>query len=129
MSVQKLLNPSFEVKATVSYVAAESRPETGYHLFSYHISIKNNSSVAAQLISRHWIIVDSVGQTEEVRGAGVVGLQPRINPGQVFEYESACPLPTPVGSMKGYYQLISDEGDQFDIEIPEFFLVAPSALH
>ncbi len=129
MSVQKILNQNFEVQATVTYVDDESRPESDYHFFSYKIKITNKGDSQAQLMSRHWIITDGFGQTEEVRGAGVVGLQPKINPGQTFEYESACPLSTSSGTMRGTFQMLGTDGEQFDIEIPEFYLIAPSALH
>lgn len=129
MSVQKTLNPQFQVQVKVTYVSAESRPESDYHFFSYKVQITNKGSTQAQLMSRHWVITDGLGQVEEVRGAGVVGLQPKINPGQTFEYESACPLSTASGSMKGTYQMLSSDGEQFEIEIPEFYLIAPTALH
>lgn len=129
MSVQKTTNPQFQIQVQVNYVAAESRPESDYHFFSYKIQITNKGSTQAQLMSRHWIITDGFGQVEEVRGAGVVGLQPKINPGQTFEYESACPLSTSSGSMKGTYQMMGADGEAFDIEIPEFYLIAPTALH
>lgn len=89
----------------------------------------NQSSQPAQLMARRWIITDGFGQTEEVRGAGVVGLQPKIQPGQAFEYESACPLMTTSGSMKGSYQFLAEDGSTFDVEIPEFYLIAPQSLH
>ena len=129
MPVQKSLSTPFTVNARVSYVPEESNPETNYYFFSYKISIKNNSSIPAQLMSRHWIITNGLGEIEEVRGAGVVGMQPKINPGQTFEYESVCPLSTSSGSMSGSYQMVSDDGTQFEITIPEFFLISPSALH
>ncbi|MBX3019490.1 MAG: Co2+/Mg2+ efflux protein ApaG [Bdellovibrionaceae bacterium] len=129
MAVQKQLSPRFDVNVTVSYVDKESRPESGYYFFAYRVRITNKGSVPAQLMSRHWIITDALGQVEEVRGAGVIGVQPRIPPGQHFEYESACPLNSPSGSMRGTYQMATEEGDNFDIEIPEFYLVSPCALH
>lgn len=129
MSVQKQINPNFEISVKISYIAEESKPESDYHLFGYKITIQNKGQDSAQLMSRHWIITDSTGQVEEVRGAGVVGLQPKINPGQNFEYESVCPLNTVSGTMKGFYQMISSNGEPFDIEIPEFYLIAPTALH
>ncbi|MFN7455394.1 MAG: Co2+/Mg2+ efflux protein ApaG [Pseudobdellovibrionaceae bacterium] len=129
MSVQKSTSFSFQISARVSYSSHESRPEAGYHFFVYKISIMNQSSQPAQLMARHWIITDGFGQTEEVRGAGVVGLQPKIQPGQAFEYESACPLMTTSGSMKGSYQFLAEDGSTFDVEIPEFYLIAPQSLH
>lgn len=129
MKLQKALSPHFEVSVTIQYAQTESKPEENYHLFAYRICIHNKGSFSAQLMSRHWIITDGFGQVEEVRGAGVVGQQPKIEAGQKFEYESACPLPTSCGTMRGSYQLVSSNGEHFDIEIPEFYLVAPSALH
>lgn len=129
MPIQKSTTPHIQVDVTASYVPAESRPEQNYHFFAYKISIKNTGSRTAQLMSRHWIITDGLGRTEDVRGPGVVGLQPKITPGQTFEYESACPLSTSSGSMKGSYQMVSEEGETFTVEIPEFYLIAPQALH
>lgn len=129
MSMQKQQNTNIEVNVHVSYVDKESRPESSYYFFAYRVRITNKGSGTAQLMSRHWVIADAIGQLEEVRGAGVIGVQPKIPAGQSFEYESACPLNTPSGSMRGTYQMVTDEGESFDIEIPEFFLVSPSALH
>ncbi len=129
MSTQKLLRSQFQISVKAQYVASESKPEANYYFFSYKIQITNAGKTPAQLMSRHWIITDSLGEVEEVRGAGVIGLQPKINPGQSFEYESVCPLSTASGSMKGSYQMVADDGGTFDIEIPEFYLIAPTALH
>jgi ApaG protein len=129
MSMQKSLTPQIQVNVVAQYVPAESRPEQGFHYFSYKISIVNTGDQPAQLMSRHWTITDGLGRIEEVRGPGVVGLQPKINPGQTFEYESACPLHASSGSMKGTYQMVSDNGDSFEVAIPEFYLIAPQALH
>jgi ApaG protein len=132
--VQKITKKSalptdFEIKSKVTFVEGESRPDGGIFFFAYKIKITNKSSTPVQLMSRHWIVTDSMGQVEEVRGAGVVGQQPRIMPGQSFEYDSACPISTTSGSMRGSYQMLSEDGNSFDIEIPEFYLIAPSALH
>lgn len=129
MSVQKTLSPQFQISVKVTYNEAESRPESDYHFFAYKITITNNSGFPAQLMSRHWVITDANGRVEEVRGAGVVGLQPRLTGGQTFEYESVCPLATNFGSMRGSYHMVAEDGTQFDIEIPEFHLIAPFALH
>jgi ApaG protein len=129
MSMQKSTTTQIQVSITTSYVPQESKPEQNYHFFAYKISITNKGTRTAQLMSRHWTITDALGRTEDVRGPGVVGLQPKITPGQTFEYESACPLNTSSGSMKGTYQMVSDEGDTFTVEIPEFYLIAPQALH
>lgn len=129
MSTQESLQSHFEVSIKTSYVVGESRPDQGYHFFAYKVFIKNTGNVAAQLVSRHWVITDALGRVDEVRGPGVVGLQPKIQPGQSFEYESGCPLVTSSGSMRGTYQMVSDEGVNFSLEVPEFYLIAPSALH
>ena len=94
--------PEFEVNAHATYVASESNPESNYYFFAYKIKITNKGKTAAQLMSRHWVITDGTGHVDEVRGAGVVGSQPQILPGDHFEYESACPLVTSSGSMKGF---------------------------
>lgn len=129
MSVQKQVQPDFEIETRVIFDPKESRIEEGFFFFRYQIQIKNKGSSSAQLMSRHWIITDASGKVEEVRGAGVVGVQPKLSAGQSFEYESACPLTTPSGSMKGSYQMVTDSGEAFDIQVPEFYLVAPCALH
>lgn len=127
--MQKTSIPNFQVTVKVAYVPSESRPDKGYHLFSYKIAITNAGDSPAQLMSRHWIITDEMGKKEEVRGPGVVGIQPKIQPGQTFEYESACPLNAATGSMKGRYSFVAESGESFSVEIPEFYLVAPQALH
>lgn len=129
MSIQQSLQPAFEVKTKVVFVASESRPQQGYFFFAYKIFITNKGNTPAQLMSRHWIITDAFGHTEEVRGPGVVGLQPQIQPGQTFEYESACPLNTSTGSMKGSYEFKTEDGAPFTVEVPEFYLVEPHSLH
>jgi ApaG protein len=129
MSIQKTSHPEFQITSRVIYVPSESRPEEGIYFFAYKISIKNIGSSPAQLLSRHWIINDSFGNKEEVRGPGVVGVQPKIHPGQIFEYDSACPLKTTSGSMKGKYFFVTENGESFSVDIPEFHLVAPHALH
>lgn len=129
MSMEKSTTLQIQVAALSSYVPQESRPEENYHYFTYKISITNKGNRTAQLMSRHWIITDALGRSEEVRGPGVLGLQPKITPGQTFEYESACPLHTSSGCMRGFYQMITDDGDTFSIEIPEFHLISPQSLH
>lgn len=129
MSVQKTITQNFTVSAKVSYLESESKPELNYYVFVYKVTISAGENSSAQLLSRHWFITDLYGHTEEIRGPGVVGIQPKIYSGQSFEYESACPLPTPSGSMRGTYRMISEDSSLFDLEIPEFYLVAPSALH
>lgn len=129
MTMQKTLPLNFDIQVTSTYIIEESKPDQNYFFFSYKIRIQNKGSQMAQLMSRHWIITDSFGRNEEVRGPGVVGLQPKIQPGQTFEYESACPLPTATGSMKGFYSMVTEAGETVQVEIPEFWLVSPQALH
>jgi ApaG protein len=129
MSVEKTATHKFEVSAKTTYVDSESNSEQNFHFFSYKMKIQNTGTAVAQLVSRHWIITDALGHIEEVRGPGVIGLQPKINPGQTFEYESACPLPTASGTMRGEYFFTTEDGETFSVEIPEIYLVAPQALH
>lgn len=129
MSLKKIHNSEFKITTTSVFVDSESEPQLQRYFFAYKVSIKNAGSCTAQLMSRHWIITDALGHIEEVRGPGVVGLQPKITGGQSFEYDSACPLRTSSGSMKGFFQFVDEGGETFDIEIPEFFLIAPTAVH
>ena len=127
--MQKRITPEIQITVTSQYLEDESRPEDFQFLFAYKVSIKNLGESAAQLMSRHWIIIDSLGRKEEVRGPGVVGVQPRIVPNQVYEYDSSCSLNSSSGSMKGTYSMISSNGEPFTVEIPEFYLIAPNALN
>ena len=129
MSLKKHQNVEFQIASTSVFVESESDPEQHRYFFAYKITIKNVGSSTAQLMSRHWIITDALGHVEEVRGPGVVGLQPKITAGQSFEYDSACPLKTSSGSMKGSYQFVDETGETFDVVIPEFYLIAPTAVH
>ncbi len=129
MTMQKTLSTKFQVNTHVAYINQQSNPDEQHYFFAYRIQITNQGENPAQLLNRHWIITDGYGRTEEVRGAGVIGQQPRIMPGKSFEYESACPLNTPTGTMRGYYQMIDDSGEIFEVEITEFFLIYPDALH
>jgi len=121
----------YEIEVTVEtqYLPEQSDPTDDRYFFAYRIHITNVGSVAAQLVSRHWIITDAEGKIEEVRGLGVVGNQPLLQPGESFEYSSGCPLPTPVGTMKGTYQMIAEDGTRFDALISEFVLAMPRTLH
>ncbi|WP_041575682.1 Co2+/Mg2+ efflux protein ApaG [Pseudobdellovibrio exovorus] len=129
MSLKKALNTEFQITTTTAYVESESAPDQHRFFFAYKITIKNVGSSTAQLMSRHWIITDALGHIEEVRGPGVVGLQPKITAGQSFEYDSACPLKTSSGSMRGFYHFVDEDGESFEVEIPEFYLIAPTAIH
>ena len=117
------------VAAQTQYLADQSDPASSRYVFVYTITISNTGTVSAQLISRHWIITDAEGDVQEVRGLGVVGQQPLLAPGQSFEYTSGCALPTPVGTMKGSYQMVSEDGQPFDAPIAEFVLSMPRVLH
>jgi ApaG protein len=118
-----------QVSATPRFLADQSNPENDHYVFAYTISIRNAGAVAAQLVSRHWIITDADEEVQEVRGLGVVGNQPLLQPGEVFEYTSGCALPTPVGTMQGSYQMVAEDGTHFEAEIPEFTLAVPHTLH
>ncbi len=111
------------------FVPQRSRPDEGLWFFAYRVTIANTGENPVQLLSRHWIITDGNGETQEVRGPGVVGEQPRLEPGEVFRYTSACPLHTPVGTMHGSYQMSDDEGEGFDADIAPFGLGAPGVLN
>jgi ApaG protein len=117
------------VSAIPQYIPEQSDPDNERYVFAYTISIENVGSVTAQLISRHWIITDASDEVQEVRGLGVVGQQPLLKPGEKFEYTSGCQLDTPVGKMRGSYQLTAEDGTQFEAAIPEFTLAIPRVLH
>ena len=117
------------VSAAVRYLAEQSDEKTGRYVFAYTISIRNTGDATAQLISRHWIITDSQGLVQEVRGLGVVGNQPVLQPGESHEYTSGTAIATPVGTMRGTYQMVADDGTRFEAEIPEFTLSVPRVLH
>jgi len=121
----------YEIAVTVAtqYLADQSDPSSGRYVFAYTITLSNTGTVTAQLISRHWIITDAEGDVQEVRGLGVIGQQPLLVPGQSFEYTSGCALPTPVGTMKGSYQMVAEDGLPFDATIPEFVVSMPRVLH
>jgi ApaG protein len=111
------------------FVPERSNPGRNEYFFAYRIRITNEGESTVQLIARHWVITDALGNVEEVEGPGVVGAQPVLAPGEAFEYTSACPLPTPFGSMQGTYQMVTDSGDEFDAEIAPFALAEPNAIN
>jgi ApaG protein len=121
----------YEIAVAVAthYIAEQSDPAINRHVFGYTVTISNTGNMPAQLISRHWIITDAEGHVQEVRGLGVVGHQPLLAPGQSFEYSSGCQLATPVGTMKGSYQMTAEDGVQFAAPIAEFVLSMPRVLH
>ncbi len=122
-------NYRIEIKPVPHFMPDQSSPEDDRYVFAYTITITNVGQLPAQLISRHWIITDANNEVQEVRGLGVVGHQPLLKPGEAFEYNSGCVLATPIGTMKGTYQMVGEDGTRFDAEIPEFVLAIPRALH
>jgi ApaG protein len=120
---------SVAVTAHSTYLPDQSDEEEDRYVFAYTIRITNNGNVPAQLVSRHWIITDADNQVQEVRGMGVVGEQPVLKPGDTFEYSSGSSIPTAVGTMRGSYQLVADDGTRFEASIPEFTLSVPRVLH
>jgi len=122
----------FRVDVQPAYLPDQSAPEEGLWSFSYTITITNSGEVPAQLISRHWFITDANGKVEQVKGLGVVGHQPLLQPGQSFQYTSGCRLRTPTGTMHGSYFCVAEDGERFDVEIAPFLLDdggAPRVLH
>ncbi|MCP3981282.1 MAG: Co2+/Mg2+ efflux protein ApaG [bacterium] len=117
------------VRVTSRFVPERSDPARDAWFFSYDIRISNEGTETVQLLSRHWIITDSNGKVEEVRGPGVVGQQPTLGPGESFSYTSACPLATSFGTMHGTYQLVTGTGEPFDVEIAPFALSEPHAIN
>jgi ApaG protein len=120
---------SIEVIAESLYLEEQSDIEEQRFVFAYHIRISNRGDEPVRLISRHWIIADADNQIQEVKGKGVIGEQPRLSPGETFEYSSGTVLTTPVGTMRGSYQMQTDDGTLFETEIPEFLLSTPRVLH
>jgi len=117
------------ISVNTAYLAEQSDPSSERYVFAYTITIANTGTVAAQLISRHWIITDAENVTQEVKGLGVVGEQPLLRPGESFEYTSGTAMATPVGTMQGTYQMVAEDGNKFDAEIPVFTLSMPRVLH
>lgn len=117
------------VQVRSMFVPERSDPSQGEWFFAYRVRIENQGDQPAQLVSRHWIITDANGHVEEVRGPGVVGEQPLLQPGQSFEYTSACPLTTPFGTMEGSYQMVASSGRKFDATIAPFSLAEPAAVN
>ena len=119
----------FTVLVKTQYIAEQSDIEMNRYVFAYFITIKNTGTVAAQLISRHWTITDANNEMTEVRGLGVVGAQPLLQPGEQFEYSSGSVLKTPSGTMRGIYFITAEDGTQFEAEIDTFQLQMPRVLH
>lgn len=126
--------PEIDVRVVPRYLPEQSDPLQENYGFAYTITLSNLGDAPAQLISRHWIILDADGHREEVRGLGVVGQQPLIKPGEGFEYTSGCRLHTPTGTMEGSYRFVREDGESFEVPIPRFVLDAsghghPRTLH
>ncbi|MGE0048880.1 MAG: Co2+/Mg2+ efflux protein ApaG [Acidithiobacillus sp.] len=118
-----------QIQVDTRYIPEQSSPEREHYVFAYHIRIENHGPKTAQLRNRHWIITDAEGRIQEVRGPGVVGEQPTLAPGERFQYTSGTVLPTPVGSMHGSYQWVSEDGDEFETPIPAFRLAVATVFH
>lgn len=125
----ELTEHRIEIEVATAYIPEQSDPQSSRFVFAYHITIRNIGAAPVQLLNRHWIIRDARDQVQEVRGEGVVGKQPRISPGQEFEYTSGTILETPVGTMEGSYGMRDDAGFTFRAPIPTFTLSMPRSLH
>jgi len=117
------------INVETAYLAEQSDPTADRYVFAYTVTISNTGTVSAQLISRHWIITDAENVTQEVKGLGVIGEQPLLRPGESFEYTSGTAMATPVGTMRGTYQMVAEDGNKFDADIPVFTLSMPRVLH
>ena len=120
---------AIEVIVATRFLDDQSVPENDRYVFAYTIRIRNAGSVPAQLLARHWVITDANGKVQEVRGDGVVGEQPRLEPGEQFEYTSGAVLETPLGTMRGSYRMVADDGTEFEAPIASFTLSIPRTLH
>ena len=121
--------PQFTSTVTVRHLPEQSDPQNGQHAFAYTVTIRNSGDVTGQLIARHWVITDTNGQVQEVRGLAVVGHQPLLKPGESFEYTSWTRLDTPQGTMRGTFYCMTEDAEPFDAAVPEFGLTLPSSLH
>jgi ApaG protein len=119
---------AIRIEVETAYLDEQSDPKERRYVFSYTITIRNEGSVSARLLTRHWVITDANGKVQEVRGDGVVGEQPHLKPGQGFRYSSGAVLETPVGAMQGSYQMVTDGGMRFDAPIAAFRLAMPGIL-
>ena len=120
---------NISVNVKTAYISEQSDPDADRYVFAYTIHLKNEGDISAQLLTRHWIISDADGNEEEVHGEGVIGEQPYLQPGQQYEYTSGTILETPIGSMRGSYQMLAEDGNTFDADVPVFTLSHPNMLH
>jgi len=118
-----------KVRVEPKFVPGRSAPQRGLWFFAYRVTIENVGDEPVRLLSRHWVITDATGEERHVRGPGVIGEQPHLNPGESHRYVSACPMPTSLGAMHGTYQMVTDGGDRFDAEIAPFVLADPLSLN
>lgn len=128
-STSEAVTHNVRVEVESQYAAEHSQPFQSQWFFHYTVRITNEGDGSVQLISRHWIITHADGHVDEVRGAGVVGEQPVLGPGESFQYTSGCPLKTSTGLMRGTYQMVTEDGDHFDVEIATFALHEPYTIH
>jgi len=124
-----ILIPEIKIAVETEYLIDQSAPDQNHYVFAYTITIENNGNIPAKLLRRHWIITDANNKIQEVKGEGVIGLQPHILPSQVFTYSSGAILETPLGCMQGSYEMITDEGDEFSLPIPLFRLTSNIIMH
>ncbi len=130
MSTSETVTQGVRVQVMAQYSPEQSQPLQNQWFFLYTVQISNEGIETVQLVSRHWIITDADHHVKEVRGLGVVGKQPVLDPGESFQYTSGCPLSTPFGSMRGTYQMLKPDGERFDVEIGPFALTEPyTVLH
>ena len=125
----KRRNYQIDVQVLSRFLDEQSAPRENRYVFAYTVTISNHGDTPARLVSRHWVITDANGKVQEVKGEGVVGEQPWMRPGDDFQYTSGAVLETAVGTMRGSYQMIADDGTTFDAAIPEFTLSIPRTLH
>ena len=125
----KEISHDFQISTISRFIPERSNQEMSIFFFAYWITIKNQGETPAQLLNRYWHIMDADGRINEVKGKGVVGEKPLINPGESFEYNSFCPLPTEFGFMKGYYEMQGKDKSTFQIEIPQFRLTSPNSAN
>ena len=127
--MKNTLKHDIKVDVETAFIPEQSNTDANRYVFSYTITIRNQGSLPARLLNRHWIITDANGKVEEVRGPGVVGEKPYLKPGQYFRYRSGTVLETPVGAMEGDYEMLDDEGERFLAPIPAFSLRTPNTVH
>lgn len=129
MWTSQAITRGVRVRVAARYSPDHSHPPSSRWFFLYTVTISNEGDETVQLVTRHWIITDATGHVEEVKGPGVVGQQPVLEPGQSFEYTSGCPLASPYGSMRGTYQMVTASGERFDAEVAAFTLRGPYTVH